>query len=172
MKLLDIVESYNTKLELNWLHQGHSLITHFDIQNEHYGIQIDQMSLTIPRRAEWTVYEVSFKRILDQISTVAQTNSRVPSKVFGIVYNGVLGIILKDKPECVIFSAKFMNDDGDQDAFNKRVQLYQSIVNRITTFGVYVDVGLIKSQHAHNFVLVRADLKITQEEINWIKSNC
>lgn len=173
MKVLDILESYNTRLDLNWNHSGDSLTAFFNINNEHYDIRIDQHTMQLPtRNHEWDVYEISFRRIQnDSTSTVKQTPSKYGSKVFGIIYNGILEKINHDLPDCVIFSAKLQNDDGDPNVLQSRVNIYSAIAKKIANHGIYDDISPINSKYAINCVLMKHNNDITNQEIDWIKQN-
>ena len=99
------------------------------------------------------------------------TNSEHSSKVFGAIYNASLHIVNKNNPDIVFYSAKFQNDDGNQEIFNKRVRIYKLSAHRIAQHGQYNEIqdNPIKSKYALNFVLVNRGINLTTEEINDIK---
>ena len=173
MKLLDIVESYNTTAELDWKHAGAKKSAFFTVGDETYDIVVGYYTLTLPHKsAPIDVCEVSFGRYVDGKRTVHQTPSASPSKVFGIVYNAILDLMNQESPDLVVFSAKTANDSGDTEALSGRVNLYQALATRLSQHGTYDYPGHpIKSKHAHNFFLPRHTTSITLEELNWIGTN-
>lgn len=173
MKLEDILESLTFKLPIKWITQTDHQAGIFEIDQEKYDIRVDYHNLSLPTRKEpLAVYEISFRRITATGPSVMQTKSDYPTKVFGVVYNATIELVNEDKPDIIVFSAKFQNDRGDETTFQKRVKIYSSLARRAAAHGVYNEVDApIDSKHARNFVLIHGSVDITSEEIIWIKNN-
>ncbi|MGI0076011.1 MAG: hypothetical protein ACREAU_01225 [Nitrosopumilaceae archaeon] len=169
---LNLIESYSTKLPLKWLNTPTGKGATFEIGEEKYYIEINVYNMPlVTRQKPLEVYEVSFKRML-VIPTVVQTPSKHFSQVFGVVYNGILEVIHKDQPDIVFFSAKFKNDKGDTEIFDKRVRIYSQLASRAAMHGIYNKLQEpLRSKHALNFVLIQHEINITKDEIEWIKEH-
>lgn len=173
MKVFDIFESYNTTTNLDWQdHLASSKVATFKIGDEQYDIVINYYTTHLPaRKSPFNVQEISFGRYVDGVRTVKLTPSASPAKVLSIVYNGVLDVIKIEKPEVVVFSAKILNDQQTASILMKRISLYQLTAQRVTQTGLYNYIGPVQSKHAYNFILLRSDLQLTPEELQWIREN-
>lgn len=168
----DILESLNYKANITWKSNPDNQVGYFSIEDENYTIIIHFGSLALPqRKSPLEIFEISFQRLIEGQPTVRQTDSKYPSKVFGAVFNASLDVIKKDNPDVIVFSAKYENDSGNQEIFNKRVRIYSGIAHKIAQFGTYNQNSHepLKSSYALNFILVHSNIQISNEEIEYIK---
>lgn len=170
----DIIESYNTRQDLKWLERGDFDSANFEVEEEKYQLRLYQRELRLPTRIV-DIHEYSFVRFIKNhagrlVPTVAQTESKYPSRVLGIVYNGIMDRIHVERPTYVVVSAKITNDRGNQSVLKKRIRIYGAVAQQISSHGVYdlITPDPLKSRHAYNHVLKLHSDNVTKDEYDAI----
>lgn len=169
---------FGTKIPLQWKTYAFRGRTRnsatFEIDNEKYNLTTDLYSIILPSQQNKSLeaIEVSFRRILETgVPTVTQTAPKHPAKVFGIIYNEIQEAITTQAPDIIFFSAKYINDGGNLVIFKKRLRIYQELYDRILQHGYPGLPEPIENKNGVHFVLFNSNLKITKQDIAWIKNN-
>ena len=169
MKIIDFMESFSFKAPVIWSHRPDADVGIFLIEDEQYEILIEYFESDATLRSTGrkfdTVAQVAFERIKDGKRFITKTDSKFSSRVLGAVYNGILSKIDLNGLDVIIFSAKKITGDSNEN-FNRRTHLYERIAKMMHARipFAYVDRIFENDQGAH-FILVRTDLKIADTEI-------
>lgn len=171
----DLIEMFKTSIPLQWksiVRKNQSVDeTDFEINGEKYNVSIEYSSLALPSRT-LEVGEVSFRRILnDGAPTVKRTDSKHFMQVFSIIYNGIQEKIGKLDSDIIVFSAKRDNDDSDPNMFKKRIRIYYELQKRIKQHYSRLSTDSFENKNGIHFLLIRPNVVLTKDEIEYIKAN-
>lgn len=160
MKILDLLEAFNTEQDLKWVKDTQSkYYTEFDIGTESYFIEVH-------------LFEVNDKKVSNIIfgkfdssgaGTTKATPSKKPIRVFSVVINGVKKLLGQLGVDAAVYVAK----DGDG-AFEGRASLYKTLGTHLaksTGWNLYVRDGRDIS------ATIISKLPLSKTDIQYIKDN-